>query len=34
VARFLAASGVEEVYNLRGGMQAWSHDIEPDMPVA
>lgn len=33
-AQFLAHVGVREVYNLEGGMQGWSRDVQPGLPVA
>jgi len=32
VALFLAASGFKDVYNLAGGIDAWSCDIDPSVP--
>ncbi|GAC1302726.1 MAG: rhodanese-like domain-containing protein [Steroidobacteraceae bacterium] len=32
VAHFLAAQGFEPVYNLSGGILAWSRDIDPRIP--
>src|SRR4051794_28219880 len=32
VAEFLAARGFGRVSNLRGGIDAWSRDIDPDVP--
>ncbi len=31
-ADFLAAQGYGKVSNLRGGIDAWSRDIDPDVP--
>jgi rhodanese-related sulfurtransferase len=31
VAQWLEASGVSEVYNLAGGLDAWAREVEPDM---
>ncbi len=33
VARFLAAQGVDDLINLRGGIDAWSRDVDPSVPV-
>ena len=33
-ARQLLERGFTEVYNLRGGMQAWVRDVDPDLTVA
>jgi rhodanese-related sulfurtransferase len=32
VARFLAAQGFASVYNLAGGILAWSRDMDPRIP--
>lgn len=32
VARFLAARGFGSLYNLTGGILAWSHDLDPAIP--
>jgi len=32
VARFLAAQGFTSVYNLAGGILAWSRDVDPTIP--
>jgi rhodanese-related sulfurtransferase len=32
VAEFLAASGFESVFNLRGGINAWSTEVDPTIP--
>ena len=32
VARFLAAQGFASVYNLAGGILAWSRDVDPRIP--
>jgi rhodanese-related sulfurtransferase len=32
VARFLAAQGFASVYNLTGGILAWSRDLDPRIP--
>ncbi|HSG63749.1 MAG TPA: rhodanese-like domain-containing protein [Gammaproteobacteria bacterium] len=32
VAAFLLANGFERVYNLAGGIDAWSTDIDPSVP--
>ena len=32
VARFLAAQGFGSVFNLAGGILAWSRDIDPKIP--
>jgi rhodanese-related sulfurtransferase len=31
-AEFLAARGYGKVCNLHGGIDAWSRDIDPDVP--
>jgi rhodanese-related sulfurtransferase len=33
VANFLERRGFKEVANLAGGILAWSHDIDPSIPV-
>jgi rhodanese-related sulfurtransferase len=32
VAEFLTANGFEHVFNLRGGIDAWSQQIDPGVP--
>lgn len=32
VARFLASQGFDSVYNLSGGILAWSRDLDPRIP--
>ncbi len=32
VARFLSSRGFESVYNLTGGILAWSRDVDPRIP--
>ena len=32
VARFLSAQGFADVYNLSGGILAWSRDVDPTIP--
>jgi len=32
VAEFLTASGFERVFNLDGGIDAWSREIDPNVP--
>jgi rhodanese-related sulfurtransferase len=32
VAAFLIANGYEQVFNLDGGIDAWSTDIDPNIP--
>lgn len=32
VARALADRGIEDVYNLSGGIDAWARQVDPDMP--
>lgn len=32
VAQYLLASGFEEVYNLAGGIDAWSTEVDPQVP--
>jgi rhodanese-related sulfurtransferase len=29
---FLARNGFSRVYNLRGGVEAWSLEVDPSMP--
>lgn len=31
-AMYLAKTGFEEVYNLQGGIDAWSQQIDPNLP--
>ncbi|WP_298292781.1 rhodanese-like domain-containing protein [Thiomonas sp.] len=33
VARFLEQNGFGEIYNLNGGMTAWSREIDPSVPL-
>ncbi len=33
VALFLQAQGFTNLYNLRGGIAAWSRDVDPKMPT-
>ena len=33
VANFLAQNGVPKVYNLQGGITAWSREIDPSVPT-
>jgi sulfur-carrier protein adenylyltransferase/sulfurtransferase len=33
VARFLATQGFGRVFNLKGGILAWSADIDPNVPT-
>ena len=33
VARFLRENGFSDVANLAGGIDAWSHEIDPSVPV-
>ncbi len=33
IARFLEQSGFGDIYNLNGGMIAWSRDIDPSVPL-
>ncbi|WP_370262542.1 rhodanese-like domain-containing protein [Limnobacter sp.] len=33
VALFLRSKGFEELYNLRGGIDAWSRDVDPACPL-
>lgn len=32
VARFLQANGFQKVFNLRGGIDAWSREVDPTVP--
>ena len=32
VAQYLAGSGFEQVFNLAGGIDAWSRDVDPTIP--
>lgn len=32
VAEYLAANGFEQVFNLQGGIDAWSQEIDPRIP--
>lgn len=32
VAAFLLANGFEQVFNLDGGIDAWSADVDPELP--
>jgi len=32
VAAFLLANGFEQVFNLDGGIDAWSTDVDPELP--
>jgi rhodanese-related sulfurtransferase len=32
--RRLIEEGYPEVYNLRGGLEAWARDVDPDVGVA
>lgn len=32
VAHFLERQGLDCVYNLTGGIEAWAVDVDPDMP--
>jgi len=32
VAHFLSAHGFDSVYNLAGGILAWSRDLDPRIP--
>jgi rhodanese-related sulfurtransferase len=32
VAAYLLANGFEHVYNLRGGIDAWSTELDPELP--
>ena len=32
VARYLAAQGFDSVFNLAGGILAWSRDVDPSIP--
>lgn len=31
-ARYLEEAGFEQLYNLSGGIDAWAHETDPDMP--
>jgi rhodanese-related sulfurtransferase len=33
IARFLEQNGFGELYNLNGGMTAWSREIDPSVPI-
>lgn len=33
VARFLSAQGFGSVFNLAGGILAWSRDVDPSIPI-
>jgi len=33
VAYFLVSNGVKHVYNISGGINAWSHEVDPSVPV-
>jgi len=33
VARYLQSAGYENIYNLRGGISAWSCEIDPSVPT-
>lgn len=33
VANFLVQNGFEQVYNLQGGITAWSREIDPSIPT-
>ncbi len=33
VARFLQSRGFTDVYNLSGGIDAWSHEVDPAVPI-
>jgi rhodanese-related sulfurtransferase len=33
VAQFLAAQGVDDLINLRGGIDAWSRQVDPSVPL-
>ena len=33
VAQFLSAQGFDSVFNLTGGILAWSRDVDPSIPV-
>jgi len=33
VAHFLASNGVKHVYNIAGGINAWSHEVDPSVPI-
>lgn len=32
-ARYLADQGFERIYNLRGGIDAWSRQVDPSVPL-
>jgi adenylyltransferase/sulfurtransferase len=32
-ARILLENGYDRVYNLKGGVLAWSRDVDPDLPA-
>jgi rhodanese-related sulfurtransferase len=32
VARFLEAQGITQVFNLTGGVERWSHEVDPSFP--
>jgi len=32
VAEFLVANGFDQVFNLKGGIDAWSEEIDPQIP--
>jgi rhodanese-related sulfurtransferase len=34
VGRYLSAQGFGRVYNLKGGLEAWARDVDPDITVA
>lgn len=33
IAYYLQSAGYENLYNLRGGISAWSHEIDPSVPT-
>jgi rhodanese-related sulfurtransferase len=33
VAEYLLGNGFDEVYNLAGGIDAWSREIDADVPI-
>ena len=33
IAYYLQSAGYENLYNLRGGISAWSHKIDPSVPT-
>lgn len=33
VAQWLENAGLERVFNLTGGIDAWARDVDPDLPV-